>query len=323
MLRTIFSLLFLAGWSLAALSLHVVRLPEGFIGLLPKDHLTITDTYLDVRPWTAADAPAHPDFVKRIVQANRTEWLKHLSDPAKRDVADQLTEMLTPPPAARDCAHQGARHFGPAEMKPSGDRPLPIRLMHAANRLLCRAYHHVDVRGPFVQPHDGPLVIVCNHFSSIDPLTIQSLIYRPIVWMVAREYTIGPGLDWLFRTLRAIPVSRDGKDSTALRAAMRALSDGHILGIFPEGRFTNTDEVLPFETGAAMIALRAGVPVLPIGQNGTARGQSMVGAVVVPQQVRMNIGAIIDLKSRFGKTKDFDAPTKLIESAVRELAARR
>lgn len=210
------------------------------------------------------------------------------------------------------------RHHAP---RPA--RPPAIRVMHAVNRLLCRAYHHVDVRGPLNQPHTGPLVIICNHFSSIDPLVIQAVVYRPIVWMVAREYTVGPGLEWLFKTLRAIPVSRDGKDSTALRAAMRALSDGDILGIFPEGRFTNTDEVLPFETGAAMIAMRAGVPVLPIGQNGSARGMSMAGAVVFPQEVRMNVGEPIDLNARFGKTRDFSAPTALLEKAVRDLAARR
>lgn len=203
----------------------------------------------------------------------------------------------------------------------ASDRPLTIKVLHAANRLLCRAYHHVNVHGTIAQPQ-GPLVIVCNHFSSIDPMVIQSVIYRPIVWMVAREYTVGAG-DWLFKTLRAIPVSRDGKDSTALRAALRALANGDILGIFPEGRFTNTDEVLPFETGAAMIAMRAGAAVLPIGQNGTARGQSMAAAVVIPQQVEMHVGEPIDLNKQFGKTREFEKPTEVLEQAVRRLASMR
>ena len=203
-----------------------------------------------------------------------------------------------------------ARHRPP-------ERPLAIKLLHATNRLLCRAYHRVDVVGRLDQPRVGPAVIVCNHFSSLDPLVIQSVFFRPIVWMVAREYTVGPGLQWLFDTLRAIPVSRDGKDSSALRAALRALSDGDVLGIFPEGRFTKTAEVLPFETGAAMIAMRANVPVIPIGQSGSARGRSMAGGVLLPQRVRTHVGEPIDLVARFGKTRDFGPPTLLLENTVR------
>jgi len=103
-LRTIISLLFFAGWTLAALSLHVVRLNDGFIGLLPKDHLTITDTYLDVRPWTAIDVSAHPDFVRRVVQANRADWLKHLTKPDEGDPGGQLMDMLNAPPPTTEPA---------------------------------------------------------------------------------------------------------------------------------------------------------------------------------------------------------------------------
>ena len=101
-LRTIFTLLFLAGWALAALALHVVRLNDGFIGLLPKDHLTFVDTYLDVRPWTAGDVSAHPDFVRRVVQANRADWLKHLTKADQGDPGGQLMDLLTAPPPATE-----------------------------------------------------------------------------------------------------------------------------------------------------------------------------------------------------------------------------
>lgn len=104
MLRTIFSLLFLAGWGLAALSLHVARLNEGFVGLLPKDHLTLADTYLDTRPWTAGDVAAHPDFIRRLVQADRADWLKQLTDPAKGDAGAQLIDMLKPTPPSTEPA---------------------------------------------------------------------------------------------------------------------------------------------------------------------------------------------------------------------------
>ncbi len=196
-----------------------------------------------------------------------------------------------------------------------------MRVLHAVNRLLCRGYHHVNVAGgPLRVPRVGPMMIVSNHISGLDPLLIQSVIARPIVWMMAREYYQIAALKWVFESIRAIPVSRDGKDSTALRAALRALDNGCLLGLFPEGKISLTPEVQPFQTGAAMIALRSGVPVLPVYQTGTPRGQEIIEAVLLPQQVAIRFGRPIDLKAEFGRSKDLQPPSDRLHDAVRALA---
>ena len=74
-LRTLLIALLLAGWGLALAAVHIVRLPEGHIGLVPKDRLGVADTYVDVRSWTAADAAEHPAFVKRLLEAHKADWL--------------------------------------------------------------------------------------------------------------------------------------------------------------------------------------------------------------------------------------------------------
>jgi hypothetical protein len=95
MIRTIFRLtfwsVFLAGWGLAALSLHVVRTPSK-IGLIPKEHLGFTDTFVDARTWKLSDLSAHPDLVQRVLEADRAELFAYLTDPNRGDAATQIAQ---------------------------------------------------------------------------------------------------------------------------------------------------------------------------------------------------------------------------------------
>jgi hypothetical protein len=90
--RTIYFSLVLGGWSLAALSLHVVRTPDK-IGLIPKQRLGFTDTYVDARKWTLSDLPAHAALVERVIQANKAELFSYMTDHS-RDAAEQLNSAI-------------------------------------------------------------------------------------------------------------------------------------------------------------------------------------------------------------------------------------
>lgn len=170
--------------------------------------------------------------------------------------------------------------------------PLPpsctIRALHAVDRLYSRCFHQIDVSGQQHVPRTGPAVIVSNHISSLDPVLIQSTLARPVVWMMAREYYDLPLLGPIFRILEVIPVARDGKDASALRAALRTLHNGRVLGIFPEGKIAKTRALNPFETGAALIASRGNACVHPVRIEGTPRGGTMAGVFTRPQSVRLH-----------------------------------
>ena len=194
-----------------------------------------------------------------------------------------------------------------------------IRMLHGINRVFSRMYHRVDVEGDVRVPRSGPVVILSNHISSLDPLLIQSVVQRPIVWMVAKEYFDIAPLGWLFNSIRSIPVSRDGRDSTALRAALRALSAGRVLGVFPEGRIARQREMLPLQTGAAMLALRSVATVVPVYQFGTSFGQSMLRALLAPQHVRVCFGAPIPLTKVHGKSRTPEDVTAEITTALANL----
>ena len=190
------------------------------------------------------------------------------------------------------------------------------RALYAVNRVYARGYHHVVVHGPNLIPRDGPAMIISNHRSGLDPLLVMAVSPRPIMWMMAKEYFNIRPLRWMFDKMHIIPVSRDGKDSSALRAALRALADGALLGVFPEGKIAVSDDLWPFQTGAAMIAIRGRVPVIPVFHSGIPLDESMTPPFYTPQIIDLYLGKPIEFAGQFAKRKDFEEPTLLLQNAV-------
>ena len=151
-------------------------------------------------------------------------------------------------------------------------------------------------------------------------MLLQAVIPRPIVWMMAREYYELKALRWVYEAIDAIPVDRNGRDSAATRAALRALAAGRVLGIFPEGKLETSRELLPFQTGVAMMAIRTGTPVFPAYLEGSNRGMEMLEAFVNPNDVRIAFGPKVELPTadKNGKA-DLDSATNAITSSVLSL----
>jgi len=92
----------LSGWAVAALALYVVRIPDpgnpqqSRLIVVPKNRLTIEDTYIDARTWTMGDVPNHPLVVLRLLRAGKADELKFLADPKSgKDIETQLTDVLS------------------------------------------------------------------------------------------------------------------------------------------------------------------------------------------------------------------------------------
>lgn len=228
-----------------------------------------------------------------------------------------MCDHRTQPPPSQE--RESPRVSKKPDRLPMEHRLVP-RFLLALNRLVSRGYHHVDVQTPSVFPKSGPAILISNHISGLDPLLIQSAIPRMAVWMMASEYYKIPGLKKGFEAIEAIPVDRKGRDSTATRAALRALAEGSILGVFPEGRIEKTRDLLPFQTGVAMMALRTKTPVYPVYIDGTTRGLPMVEAVLTPNDCRLRFGPPIDLSQTAADDKpDLDICTGRLRDAVAKL----
>jgi 1-acyl-sn-glycerol-3-phosphate acyltransferase len=204
---------------------------------------------------------------------------------------------------------------------------LPIRVLHAVNTLFTRVYHNLTVLEPSHLPLEGPAIVVCNHISGLDPLLVQSACkHRLITWMMAKEYMDIPAMGRIFKTLGVIPVDRGSKDSGPLRQVFRQLEQGRVIGIFPEGRISTTNQLLDFQTGVGMIALKSKVPVYPVYLDGTQRNKEMGPAFLQRSSSVIAFGPPLTF-DRPGTARDtskerIDAVTQSIKSAVFALQGR-
>jgi 1-acyl-sn-glycerol-3-phosphate acyltransferase len=198
-----------------------------------------------------------------------------------------------------------------------------IRALHGLNVLFVKGYHRLHLLTPCTIPRSGPGIFVCNHTSGLDPMLIQATTPRVITWMMAKEFYDMPALNWAFRMLRAIPVSRSGRDTAPTRAAIRALHDGGLLGVFPEGRIERERKLMPFQTGVALMAIKTGVPVYPAYLDGTQRTyRSMLAQFANANNATLTYGPPV-VFDRSSTDKDaLVAATAQIQAAVQALMDR-
>jgi 1-acyl-sn-glycerol-3-phosphate acyltransferase len=195
-----------------------------------------------------------------------------------------------------------------------------IRGLHAINTLLARVYHHLEIVSPSHLPRQGAGIVVCNHISPIDPILIQSACrYRLITWMMAKEYMELPVVGRVFQRLDVIPVERGSRETGPLRVALRRLKEGRMVGIFPEGRISTTGNLLSFQTGVALMAARANVPIYPAYLNGSQRNKSMVRAFFERSESVISFGEPLFLEKKETAKESLDHQTARIRLAVGKL----
>jgi hypothetical protein len=107
--RFIVFVLLVGGWSLAAASLYVVRTTGQKVVVIPKDHISFKDTYVDTRAWTLDNVRQHPAVVKRMIAEGKADLLANTVDPSRGDVQAQLTEAIEQPAATSPAAQNAAK----------------------------------------------------------------------------------------------------------------------------------------------------------------------------------------------------------------------
>ncbi|SKB14673.1 1-acyl-sn-glycerol-3-phosphate acyltransferase [Planktothrix sp. PCC 11201] len=118
-------------------------------------------------------------------------------------------------------------------------------------------------------PLAGPLVIVSNHASDFDPVLLASCMGRPVSYMAKEELFEVPILKQAISLYGAYPVKRGSPDRSAIRAALQQLENGWATGVFLQGTRTPDSRITEPKLGAALIAAKAKVPLLPVCLWGT------------------------------------------------------
>ena len=129
-------------------------------------------------------------------------------------------------------------------------------------------YFRVRIEGQENIPPEGGCIIVANHVSFLDPFLVCAYASRKIHYLTYAKYYYARAMHWYCKRVHCIPVKKDGKDISALKQALRCLRAGELLGIFPEGERSFTGQLGQGEPGTALIAMKAKVPILPIGIQG-------------------------------------------------------
>lgn len=122
-------------------------------------------------------------------------------------------------------------------------------------------------------PNRKPFIICSNHIRWIDPVTIGVALPAryDIKFMAKKELFKNPFIGYLFRQVGAFPVNRDDADFGAIKWSYQILKEGHVLGLFPEGSRSSSGQLQKAYNGAALIAVRSGVPILPVAVEGPYR----------------------------------------------------
>lgn len=149
-------------------------------------------------------------------------------------------------------------------------------------------------------PRSGGAVLASNHLSMCDSLFLPVMTRRRVTFLAKQEYFTGRGLKGrskaaFVRWTGLIPINRDDRDdaAAALAAGARAVRDGRLVGVYPEGTRSVDGRLYRGKTGAARIALETGAPVIPVAMVGTDVVQPIGKVVPSLSRVEIRLGAPI------------------------------
>ncbi len=191
-------------------------------------------------------------------------------------------------------------------------------LERTAFRIWFRALYRVELRNCDRIPATGPVILVANHESLIDPWLLGLATRRPIRYMAKAELWGYPVLRHVMEWFGTFPVSRGIGDQTAVGRAAELLAQGQVLGMFPQGTclpYRNR----PWLRGAARLALSTGTIVVPVCIVGSERALRPGKFKVGLPRIRVMAGEPIALEQGRPSVASAKALTARIEAAIEEL----
>jgi len=190
----------------------------------------------------------------------------------------------------------------------------------AWGRLLCRiANVRVRVEGGEQLDPAKPYIFIGNHCSMADIMSFSGYITHDYRWIAKKELFAIPIFGAGMRAVDFIPIDRShGREAVqSLNAAAERIAGGSSVILFPEGTRSPDGHLRPFKTGAVMLAVKAGVELVPVGFNGTHQVLPKGKLILRGGEVVLRIGQ--PLPSKDFKAKDKQALAALLQQRVAEL----
>ncbi|HVJ67867.1 MAG TPA: lysophospholipid acyltransferase family protein, partial [Caulifigura sp.] len=142
----------------------------------------------------------------------------------------------------------------------------------------------------------GPALLIANHQSFLDPLLVGVGLRRPISFLARDTLFKVPVIGWILRKTYVLPIRRDAAGTESLRVSLKRLSDGYLVGIFPEGTRSRDGRIGPMKPGFVALVRRAEVPVIPVAVSGAFQAMPRGAIFLRPRRVRVVFGEAISVE---------------------------
>lgn len=194
-------------------------------------------------------------------------------------------------------------------------RSLPKLLWYRATQWVvggaARVYFRIRRRGMHHMPNSGPVVLLANHQSHLDPLLIGCFMPRPLGYLARSTLftgTLGP----LIRSYDAIPIDREGGGLAGIRNTLKRIKQGDAVLMFPEGTRSPDGQQQPLKPGFIALVRRGKASIVPLGIAGSFEALPRGSTVPRPKRIALVCGAATPP----------DALAELDDQALLELVAR-
>ncbi|MEY2415317.1 MAG: 1-acyl-sn-glycerol-3-phosphate acyltransferase [Ilumatobacteraceae bacterium] len=168
----------------------------------------------------------------------------------------------------------------------------------------CRVWCRMTVEGSENVPADGIFIVAPTHRSILDTPIASGVSRRRLRFMGADKYWKNKAFGRLLTALGGFPVSRGTADREALKRSIAVLQGGEPLVLFPEGERKVGPIVQPLFDGATYIAVKAGVPIIPVGIGGSERAMPKGAKFIRPSKLHVVVGKPIQAASNAASPKD-------------------
>lgn len=159
-------------------------------------------------------------------------------------------------------------------------------------------------------PKTGPFVIVANHSSLLDGFVLVSSVKPKVTFMSAAYLFKMPFVGNVLRGVGAIPVQGKGSNIKLIKEAIKVLQASGVLGIFPEGRITNEKDDFSAKAGAAYLAIKADVQIIPMAIKGANKVLPLGAKFPKLKKIEVKIGKPISCSKKIKLNK------KILEDTV-------
>jgi len=175
---------------------------------------------------------------------------------------------------------------------------------------LLRPTFRIKVEGLEHFPKEGGVLLCTNHISNLDPPVVGVTAPRKVLFMAKAELFNVPVLKQLLTNFGTFPVKRGGGDREAIRAGLKVLKEGHVLGLFPEGTRSKDGKLGKGQAGAGFFALRSTAAVVPC---------AIIGPYKTFRTLRVVYGKPINMEEYREKKINAEEMTSIIMEEINKL----